>query len=63
MSFNLAKKEKKFLYPLVLLAVVDKASNMLTVVCEICTQLITMSSIEHARRIDTRVRFIERDLE
>ena len=32
MSFNLAKKEKIFLYLLVLLAAVDKASYILTVV-------------------------------
>ena len=63
MSFNLAKKEKNFLYPLVLLAIVDKASNMLSVVREICTQLITISSIEHARRIDTSGRQSLSDLD
>ena len=31
MSFNIAKKEKIFLYPLVLLDAVDKASFILTV--------------------------------
>ena len=55
MSFNPAKKEKKFLYRTVLLAVVDKASKMLTVMHEFCTQLMTMSSIECTRRIDTRL--------